>query len=112
MPVVQVNCPRSPCYLITEVQTRDCKQLCSTVTSSCGAFKDAVYNSSLLVVSEMQVHEYIVEGESEGRVGQAQSLHDLLQITRIFREIASSMERMKFQCVSEDSKSDKRRKFN
>jgi hypothetical protein len=79
MPVVQLNSLRSVCYLITEVQTRDCKQLCSSVTSCFGAFKAAVYDSSLLVVSEM--HEYIVEGEYEGRVG-----HDLSQITRIVRK--------------------------
>lgn len=48
-------------------------------------FKAAVYGSSLLVVSEMQVREYIVEEESEGNVGKARILHDLLQITRIFR---------------------------
>jgi len=39
----------------------------------------------LLVVSEMQVHEYIVEGKSEGSIGEAHNLHDLLQITRIVR---------------------------
>ena len=85
MPVVQRNSPRSLCCLITEIQTSDSKQLRSPVTSCFGAFKAAVYGSLLLVVSEMQVHEYIVEGESEGSVGQAHNLHDLLQITRIVR---------------------------
>jgi hypothetical protein len=85
MPVVQRSCPRSFCWLITEIQTRDFKKLCSSVLTCFGAFKAAVYGSSLLVVSEMQVHEYIVEGESEGSVGQTHNLHDLLQTTRIFK---------------------------